>query len=130
MDIIITKNDSIEYVPKHIYGNANYNVSIRCKVKGSSEYSSDEDMIYLWHARYSDMWSGKIFYQFYTRARVPERPPNVIGFSFREKEQIVIFWQELQLIEHNGPSLWYNVTSDSRLVESVETNVSFAVLNA
>lgn len=95
-----------------INGDVKYSISIRCRVNGSHN---------------TDLWSEAISKEFVTPPRKPDNPPNVIGFSTRETKQILIYWQELEAIQHNGPDLCYNVTAKN--VGSVESCGSFAVLN-
>lgn len=86
------------------FSNRRYDFSVRVKTVRAN--SSDETM-----------WSEPCVGFFYTKAKKPERAPNMDVGSFYidpTEQNIRIYWQQLAEYEENGPGFIYNITEVRR----------------
>lgn len=58
-------------------------------------------------------WSEPFIYKFTTKPDIPSRPPNLWSGGYQyidENNRLVVYWQQLEYLERNGPNFTNNVT--------------------
>jgi len=66
-------------------------------------------------------WSERFIYNFSTNPTIPSRPPMVWpgSYHFRNSTNLHVYWQQIPLLERNGPQFTYNV-----IVRNVRNNTT------
>lgn len=84
-----------------------YEVHIRIRMSGADP-ARDE------------LWSDYAYFAFQTLSRIPDKPPetDIGAFSVNDLNDVVIFWRELRVYEHNAANAGYVITKS--LVEGHE----------
>lgn len=58
-------------------------------------------------------WSEPFIYKFTTQPNIPSRPPKLWPGGYQyvdENNQLVVYWQQLEYLERNGPDFTYQVS--------------------